>query len=233
MMHSPVAPSRRFVECNSSTASTQGTASSHSTGARGADTSSGTTFYRPQPCSPYQTERSIGERLQRLQQQLLEEEQQTRQESLQSPGLAVQQNSEQHSSPTVPTEISLQFAATRELLPGGPSPTSRYAHSSQHLREEDWLDYEQRRAQWLQYYIECGDVDNALNLCITSRERARVLSGSYVRVLRSPAASDANGNDMRHGDGTQGSPISSADPRRQPTLFGSTSHANHIAPPDM
>ena len=52
-------------------------------------------------------------------------------------------------------------------------------YTQQQEQHEAWVEYEIRRAQWLHYYTERGDLDNALNLCLTPHERARVLSVSH------------------------------------------------------
>lgn len=74
--------------------------------------------------------------------------------------------------------------------------------------EEAWVLYEQRRAQWLQYYIESGDVDRALNLCLTPRERARVLSASRLRVPWLPPQGPVDGSNEAYGtDGEYGTGV--------------------------
>jgi hypothetical protein len=84
-------------------------------------------------------------------------------------------------------------------------PAEEHPEPAQPTHEEAWVLYEQRRAQWLQYYIECGDLDRALNLCLTPRERARVLSASRIRApWRSSqeladGSNEAYGTDARHG----------------------------------
>jgi crotonobetainyl-CoA:carnitine CoA-transferase CaiB-like acyl-CoA transferase len=84
-----------------------------------------------------------------------------------------------------PQPMSAQRSALSPVDTAGQQndwPAEERRRQARPTQEEAWVVYEQRRAEWLQYYIECGDVDRALDLCLTPRERARVLSASQVRM---------------------------------------------------